>query len=183
MRRRGPSPRLRKDPELTTRGPQLTLLTLGANLPLIACHPRATALREDISRLAGEPGLYWLEYQSRLDLLNFPDFDPGRALAVPPLHDRQMNPTVHSARIRESMDPRSYLRNRWNFWRLHFQYLMAIDRLVPCDYMMIVAGPAPLELRGKEPMSAIRFCHADGTWPLETNELAPIVLLPPGRRK
>jgi len=173
---------LRKDPELARRCPRVALLTLGANLPLIGCHPKAKSFREDVSLLAGHPDVYWLEYQSPLDLLSFARFDPGRALTASTLDDRQMNPTVHPAHIRVSMEPRAYRRNRLNFWRLHFQSLMAVDRLVPCDYMMIVAGPASLEYRGTDPNAAMQLCYPDGFWSLSELDLRPLMPLPPGRQ-
>ncbi len=149
---------------------------------MIGCHPQATSFRADIALLAENPDVYWLEYQSPLDLLSFPRFDPGRVLIDRALHDRQMNPTVHAAHIQQSMEPRVFDRNRFNFWRLHFQYLMAVDRLVPCDYMMVVAGPAYLEHRGRQPASAMQLCYADGSWLLDGGELQPMMPLPPGRR-
>ncbi len=173
---------LRKDPHLASRGPRLSLVTLGANLPLIGCHPQATSFRNDVTLLAEQPDVYWLEYQSALDLLSFPSFDPGQALTESTLQDRQMNPTVHAAHIRKSMEPPNYVRNRLNFWRLHFQYMMAVDRLVPCDYMMIVAGPASLEYRGSEPESAMQLCYADGHWLLEADDFRPSMPLPLGRQ-
>ncbi len=173
---------LRKAPDLASHGPRLSLLTLGANLPLIGCHPQAASFRADVALLAESPDVYWLEYQSPLDLLSFPSFDPGRVLIDRALHDRQMNPTVHSAHIQQSMEPRVFARNRFNFWRLHFQYLMAVDRLVPCDYMMVVAGPAYLEHRGMQPAAAMQLCYADGSWLLDGGELQPMMPLPPGRR-
>lgn len=173
---------LRKDPEIGRRRPRLNLLTVGANLPLIGCHPKATSFREDVSVVSGTPDVFWLEYQSPLDILSFPNFDPGRVLAEPPLEERQMNPWVHSAQIKESMEPRNFRRNRLNFWRLHFQFLMAVERLVPCDYMMIVAGPALLELRGTHPSKAIQLCYADAEI-LDTKTFRPLVPPPPGRSK
>ena len=172
---------LRKDPELGRRGPLLTLLTVGANLPLIGCHPKAGSFRKDVSLVAGNADVFWLEYQSLLDILSFPSFDPGTVLASPALENRQMNPLIHSAHIQEAMEPRHFMRNRLNFWRLHFQFLMAVERIVPCDYMMIVAGPASLELRGTHPRKAIQLCYADAESSLDSSEFRPSMPPPPGR--
>ncbi len=71
---------LRMAPDLACHGPRISLLTLGANLPLIGCHPQAASFRADVALLAENPDVYWLEYQSPLDLLSFPSFDPGKVL-------------------------------------------------------------------------------------------------------
>ncbi|MEM8678084.1 MAG: hypothetical protein AAGF97_01910 [Planctomycetota bacterium] len=172
---------LRQDPELLQRGPKVGLLTLGANLPLIGCHPRADSFRRDVALVAAQQELFWLEYQATEDLLNFPDFDPIRDLPGISLESPQMNPVVHSACVHQSLSPANYKRFRFNCFRVHFQYLMAIDRLVPCDYMMIVAGPASLEIRGLDPAAAMAICHGPGAWTGTDEELHPLVPLPSDR--
>jgi hypothetical protein len=39
------------------------------------------------------------------------------------------------------MSPDSYKRNRFNFFRLHYQFIMAADRRAPYDYVMLTCGP------------------------------------------
>ncbi|MEM8681084.1 MAG: hypothetical protein AAGF97_17195, partial [Planctomycetota bacterium] len=175
---------LRRHPNLARDAtPRITMLTVGSILPLIGCHPKASAFREDVTRVAEEESVYWLEYQTPLDFINFPNFDAGRSLVSSPLHTRQMNPTVHNAHTAESMDPKTYQRDRFNIWRLHFQCIMAVDQLVPCDYMMIVAGPAHLELRGSDPNAALQMCQPDRRWAVDAAALQPLMPLPPGRQQ
>jgi hypothetical protein len=39
--------------------------------------------------------------------------------------------------------PEFYARRRWNFFRMHYQFIMANDRRAAYDYFMFVCGPAP----------------------------------------
>ena len=174
---------LRMDPKLMESGPRVSLLTVGANLPLVGCHPKAQRFRDDLALVATEKHLFWLEYQAKQDLLNFPQFDPVRDLPSVNLTRPQMNPVVYSACIHKSLSPANYRRLRFNCFRLHYQFILAVDRLVPCDYMMIVAGPASLEHRGLNPQSAMEMCHGVDHWAGSEEELQPWLPLPPGRRQ
>ena len=69
---------LELDPEVGRRGPPVVLLTLGSIAPGAALHPKAAKLRAVFARLAVEPSITWIDAQSRKDVLNFWDFDPGR---------------------------------------------------------------------------------------------------------
>ena len=40
--------------------------------------------------------------------------------------------------------PENYGRFRWSYLRVHYQYIMAGDRPAPYDYVLLVAGPAPI---------------------------------------
>jgi hypothetical protein len=47
----------------------------------------------------------------------------------------------------ELMDPATYARVKRDWTRMHFQYLMAGDRLGRYDYFKIIAGPLRLQDR------------------------------------
>ena len=42
------------------------------------------------------------------------------------------------------VSPEFYARLRWNFFRMHYQFIMANDRRALYDYFMLVCGPVPL---------------------------------------
>jgi pimeloyl-ACP methyl ester carboxylesterase len=130
------------DPDLGRRGARLVLLTLGAVMPAVALHPAADRMRDIIKRLAGEPTLAWIECQSRKDVMNFEGFDPVDGVGV---HvEKRHNPLLWSVRFKEMVSSAYYQRLRWNFFRIHFQYISAGDRPTAHDYMLLIAGPVAL---------------------------------------
>jgi pimeloyl-ACP methyl ester carboxylesterase len=130
------------DPDLGRRRARLVLLTLGAVMPAVALHPAANRMRDIIKRLAGEPTLAWIECQSRKDVMNFEGFDPVDGVGV---HlEKRHNPLLWSVRFKEMVSPAYYQRLRWNFFRMHFQYISAGDRPTAHDYMLLIAGPVAL---------------------------------------
>jgi pimeloyl-ACP methyl ester carboxylesterase len=130
------------DPDLGRRGSRLVLLTLGSVMPAVALHPAATRMRDIIKRLAAEPTLAWIECQSRKDVMNFADFDPVEGVGV---HvDQHRNPLIWPVRFKDMVSPAYYRRLRWNFFRMHFQYIMAGDRPTTHDYVLLVGGPMAL---------------------------------------
>jgi pimeloyl-ACP methyl ester carboxylesterase len=130
------------DPDLGARRARLVLLTLGAVMPAVALHPAAERMRDIIKRLAGEPTVAWIECQSRKDVMNFEGFDPVDGVGV---HvENRHNPLLWSVRFKEMVSPAYYQRLRWNFFRMHFQYINAGDRPTAHDYMLLIAGPVAL---------------------------------------
>ena len=127
------------DPDLGRRGARLVLLTLGAVMPAVALHPAADRMRDIIKRLASEQTLAWIECQSRKDVMNFEGFDPVAGVGI---HvEKRHNPLLWSVRFKEMVSPAYYQRLRWNFFRMHFQYISAGDRPTAHDYMLLIAGP------------------------------------------
>jgi pimeloyl-ACP methyl ester carboxylesterase len=130
------------DPDLGRRGTRLVLLTLGAVMPAVALHPAAQRMRDIIKRLAAEPTVAWIECQSRKDVMNFDGFNPVDGVGV---HvEKRCNPLLWSIRFKEMVSPQYYQRLRWNFFRMHFQYINAGDRPTAHDYMLLIAGPVPV---------------------------------------
>ena len=131
---------LERAPELGRRGPPIVLLTLGSIMPGAALHPKATQLRSVVARLAVEPSIAWIDCQSRKDVMNFWDFDPVAGIGVA-AGEARCNPLVWKLRFREMLSPEFYKRLRLNFYRMHYQFIMANDRRAPYDYFMLMCGP------------------------------------------
>jgi pimeloyl-ACP methyl ester carboxylesterase len=131
---------LERDPELGRRGPPIVLLTLGSIMPGAALHPKAVQLRSVVARLAVEPSIAWIDCQSRKDVMNFWDFDPVAGIGVA-AGEARCNPLVWKLRFREMLSPEFYKRLRLNFFRMHYQFIMANDRRAPYDYFMLMCGP------------------------------------------
>src|ERR1051325_5849894 len=132
------------DPTLGARGPALALLTIGSCLPVVGFVRTAEKLRGHIAGLATEKSLLWVEYQAPQDVLNAFGFDPVRDLGLELRGGERCNPTIRSARFKETISPAIYRRIRWNFFRMHFHFLMPNDIPGEYDYPMIVCGPVPL---------------------------------------
>jgi hypothetical protein len=151
---------LELDPEVGRRGPPLVLLTLGSIAPGAALHPKAVKLRDVFARLAVEPSITWIDSQSRKDVLNFFDFDPVEGLGIH-AGPKRCNPLIWKVRFRDMLSPEFYKRIRLNFFRLHYQFIMANDQRAPYDYFMLVCGPVPVATWAKDPQAAVAAFDAD----------------------
>ena len=146
---------LARDPALGRHGPKLALLTVGANLPIVGFHPRAQWFRDRLRRLAVAPDLTWVDYQSRHDIMNFWPFDPitGHGIELGP---ERRNPLVVAVSFRDLWKPGGFDRRRWRFFRAHFQFLLANERLgAAYDYYLICCGPFDLKTRATHPAEVI----------------------------
>ena len=151
------------DPELARHGPALALLTIGSCLPVVGFVRTADRLRRHIARLATDASLLWVEYQAPQDVLNAFGFDPVRDLDLDLGGAARVNPIIRSARFKETILPSTYRRMRWNFFRVHFHFLMPNEIPGEYDYPMIVCGPVSLADRIADPAAAVRAAY--GTEP------------------
>jgi hypothetical protein len=146
---------LARDPALGRHGPKVALLTVGANLPIVGFHTKAQWFRDWLRRLAVEPDIAWVDYQSRHDIMNFWPFDPiaGHGIALGP---ERRNPLVVAVSFRDLWIPAEFNRKRWSFFRAHFQFLHANDRPgAAYDYYMICCGPFDLSTRATQPAEVV----------------------------
>lgn len=134
---------LELDPDLGRRGPPVVLLTLGSVMPAAALHPDAFRMRSIVERLACAPNLIWVDCQSRKDIMCFANFDPVEGIGVH-VGTRRCNPLLWRISFRDMIAPEDYNRFRWNYFRVHYQYIMAGDRPAPYDYVLLVGGPMPI---------------------------------------
>jgi hypothetical protein len=153
---------LELDPDVGRRGPPLVLLTLGSIAPGPALHPKAERLRAIFARLAIEPSITWIDSQSRADVLNFWDFDPVEGVGARVTGTR-CNPLIWKVRFGDMLSRRFYWRIRFNFFRLHYQFIMASDRRAPYDYFMLICSPLPVTSWAKNPSRTLAAFAADGT--------------------
>lgn len=80
--------------------------------------------------------------------------DPVAVSGVAP--DDKKWPLVISAAFTQTLSPERWKELRWRFFRLHFQYLCAFDRVRDYDYFRITAGPMTLGQRfdGRAPSNS-----------------------------
>ena len=150
------------DPEFGRRGPPVALLTIGSCLPIVSFVRTADRLRRDIAALVTTPRLLWVEYQAPQDVLNAFGFEPVRDLKLDIGAAPQRNPRIRSARFKETLLPSTYRKIRWNFFRVHFHFLMANELPGEYDYLMIACGPVLLADRIEHPRAAVAATYDTG---------------------
>ena len=152
---------LELDPDIGRQGPPLVLVTLGSIAPGAALHPKAARLRAVFARLAVEPSVLWIDSQSRADVLNFWNFDPVEGIGAR-VDGRRCNPLIWKVRFGDMLSRQFYWRIRFNFFRLHYQFIMASDRRAPYDYFLLVCGPVPVAAWARDPNGVLAAFAADG---------------------
>ncbi|MBI3700789.1 MAG: hypothetical protein HY242_10145 [Afipia sp.] len=136
---------LKADPDLGKHRPDIAVITVGSIMPLFAMHPAAQKLRDSISILSTEPTVLWADCQALDDFMNFSDFDPVGGVGI--ANDiRRCNPLIWQIPFRDMISAERFKRMRFDYWRKHYQYIMANDRRAGYDYFMSVCGPAPFSL-------------------------------------
>lgn len=163
------------DPDLGRHGPRVVLLTLGGNLPIVGFFSASAPFREHLRQLAVAPAIDWIDGQARKDVMNFYPFDPIAGHGIDAGTARR-NPTLVPIRFRDMIDPAHYNRFRWQFFRVHFQFVMASERPHPFDFYLIVCGPVALPDRVANPAAALATAAGritpDATAPLSSTSLA-----------
>ena len=121
---------------------------------------RLAGFRDHLRMLAVEPSIDWIDCQSRKDVMNFYPFDPiaGHGIDV---GAARRNPNIVSVRFRDIIKPEHYNLFRWQFFRVHFQFVMANERPHAYDFFMIVCGPIPLSERMAVPDAALAVATGD----------------------
>jgi len=134
------------DPLLGRRGPRIVFLTLGGNLPIVGFLPISKDFRDRLARLATEPSVNWIDFQSRKDVMNFYPFDPvaGHGIDV---GEARCNPEIVTVRFRDLIAPENYAAFRRDFFRVHFQFVRANERRGDYDFFLMMCGPAPVAAR------------------------------------
>ncbi|WP_170791018.1 hypothetical protein [Ruegeria lacuscaerulensis] len=126
-------------------GPTLSFLSLGQVVPMVSFLPDATDLRADLQFLSQQEGVTWVDVSAPGDGCAFALCDPVSVTGV--RTDAKKWPLVLSAAFTQTLSPERWRQLRWRFFRLHFQYLCAFDRVGAYDYFRVTAGPLTLGAR------------------------------------
>jgi len=154
---------LERDPGIGRHGPQISVVTVGSIMPALAIHPAAEALRRTVAKVATERSVLWVDCQSHADFMNFWAFDPVAGIGVD-AGERRCNPQVWQVPVREMIAPEVFAKVRFNYWRMHYQYIMSNDRRASYDYYMFLCGPAPFADWAAQDGSACEKFDADGRY-------------------
>jgi hypothetical protein len=153
---------LARDPDLGRHGPKLGVLTIGATIPKLALHPAGGWLREAAGRVAAEPSLAWAEFQARDDVISFHKFHPVELKRFKDVNDASP-PVIRRVQIHEMLSEAVFRRYRYDFMRLHYQFVMANERRALYDYFMLICGPAPFRQTVNQANGPDDLYAADGS--------------------
>jgi len=135
---------LDRDPRLIEKaGSRLAFLSVGSSILKIGLHPAAERLRAVVGRVGAEPDLFWVEYQAKVDFINFHKTDPVADLG----HAPTGRPVVRAIRMRDMMSAEDYRRAQRNMLLIHRQFVMPNGRRYFYDFYQICFGPLTLRQR------------------------------------
>lgn len=166
---------LQLDPQLGRRGKPLHLVSSGSSLLKVALHPAAGWLRDAVGRVANAPGIYWVEFQALVDVINVYKVDPVVALGMPATG----KPIIKIIRIRLMVEEHTYKRFHLNFLRIHRQALMGNERRYFYDYYMLTGGPIALADRVAHPDEAVAAFTAEGALTDAWQPVSPAIATEP----
>lgn len=118
--------------------PSTGLLTVGSSLLKAALHPAAARLRNAIAAVANGP-VAWLDVQSLTDPMNFYRSNPAGSLGIECSHP----PKVTQIRFRHQLTPATYRAIKRNFFRVHRQFVYAVEKRSDYSFHAILCGPEP----------------------------------------
>jgi hypothetical protein len=128
---------LSMDPEFSTGGQRVAFLSIGSSVLKIGLHRGASRFRAALQRVASAPGLFWADYQARIDIMNFPNTEPLAELGL----DALAHPVVRLVEFSRMVERTVYRRIRFKFFRIHCQFISGNDRRANYDYFMLLCGP------------------------------------------
>jgi hypothetical protein len=146
------------DPDIGRRGHSLCVVTVGATIPKCALHPHARQLRDRVKRVAGEPSVYWVEYQSRADPISFYRFHPAMLRRISGKKEGlDEKPRIRRVHIKDMLHPATFAKYRLRPMRIHYQFVMANERRASYDYFMMICGPLLVENWTTSPLGLLDF--------------------------
>jgi hypothetical protein len=149
---------LRLDPALGVGGIPVTFLTIGSSILKIGLHRGARRFRAAVERVGRAPGIFWGDYQARVDIMNFYKTDPMAEMSLP----TENGPVVRLVEFSRTLEHVVYRRIRLKFYRLHCQFISGNDRRALYDYFMLVCGPVSAKSQTLAADGALSVIGEDG---------------------
>ena len=126
-----------RNPDLEAHAARAVLLTVGSSIMKIGLHPAAEGLRRDVQQIGEEKSLLWVEYQARVDPINFFGTNPVTDLGG----KANGRPIIREIRIRDMMSAEDYRRAQRNSINLHRQFVKPNAARYFYDFYHISLGP------------------------------------------
>ena len=131
---------LRLEPRLGQDRSAVAFISVGSSIPKIGLHRAAARFRAAVERVANAPAIFWGEYQTLTDVMNFYKVDPVTDMGL-----KGRSPVIRQVRVKAMLDPAAYRRIKRNLFRVHNQFVSANDRRAAYDYFMLLCGPLSAE--------------------------------------
>jgi hypothetical protein len=126
----------RERPDLLTNQP-VSMLAIGSCLLMIALHPKARDLREDVRVVMNESPVLWSEFQVLTDIIHFYGSDPAKALKI----KAEKPSLIHRIRFKNVHSENRYKRSKGNFFLMHLLYMRGAEKKNFYDFGMFLHGP------------------------------------------
>lgn len=118
---------------------EIGLLTTGSSLLKVALHPAAAKLRSAVAAIISGT-VTWVDVQSLTDPINFYGSDPKKALHITAGNE----PRIIRVRFRNQLDEGTYRSIKYNFFRVHRQFVYASEKRTGYSFHAILCGPQRL---------------------------------------
>ncbi|UIJ71977.1 hypothetical protein [Aurantimonas sp. HBX-1] len=116
------------------------VLTVGSSLLKTALHPAARDQRDAVRRLVVDRQLPWVDCQGLSDPINFYKSNPATSLGIAD----GRTPVVIRVRFKHLVRPETYRRIKRDFFRLHRQFVLAVEQRCAYSFHMLLLGPRPM---------------------------------------
>jgi hypothetical protein len=150
---------LKLDPSLGRNGIPVTFLSIGSSILKIGLHRGAERFRTAVQHVAQAPGIFWGDYQARVDIMNFYNINPMAEMLLQTEH----GPTVRLVEFGRMLEQVVYRRIRLKFYRLHCQFISGNDKRASYDYFMLVCGPVSAKCQTLASDGALSMLGENGT--------------------
>ena len=147
------------DPSFGQVGPRVAFLSVGSSVLKIGLHGSAERFRAAAQRVALAPGVFWGDFQARIDIMNFYNTEPITEMAL----IATGRPVVRLVEIGRMLEHAVYRRIRLRFFRVHCQFISGNDRRASYDYFMLVCGPFSAERQTLSHDGAMSMMREDGS--------------------
>lgn len=126
---------------------RFSFLTLGNVIGTLALQPSAAPFRAELKAVAQDPRAAWTDITAPSDVLCYPLVDPLEVCGLARDAGSAVSPKLLNAHFPRLFPPETYKKLKRDFYRMHFQYLMAGDIAGDYDFFLITAGPLTLPQR------------------------------------
>jgi hypothetical protein len=149
---------LKLAPSFGETGIPVTFLSVGSSILKIGLHKGAERFRAAVDRVARAPGIFWGEYQARIDIMNFYDTHPMVEMSLP----TENGPVVRLVEFSRMLERAMYRSIRLKFYRIHCQFVSGNDKRYLYDYFMLVCGPVSAKYQTMAPDGVLSVIGDDG---------------------
>ncbi|PXA85228.1 hypothetical protein DMC25_15935 [Caulobacter sp. D4A] len=129
---------LAREPEMFGKK-RVVFVTLGSAILQCATFGNANALRNRVGLIAQSREISWLDVQCLSDAVNFYKCPVVTLCGFPDAPQ----PKIIFIRLKNMLSAERYSRIRYDFLRIHRQYVLASDKRVAFDFTLLTAGPDP----------------------------------------